>query len=165
MSRYVKKERTILFRGKVNYPSESGWLESSRIKCSHVYACDGSIHPTAELFSLLKNNWRDVDPNTLGQFIGRTDKHGTRIFEDDIFTVNGRYPKIIKYDEEQCAFMMANIHDLQNSGWMDVWQMPSTGWWSDSNRDIEVVGNIHDNPEMLEDGFDFDAIKDDLKSK
>jgi len=34
-----------------------------------------------------------VVPETLGQFIFRTDKNGKDIFEGDIVTVNGRYPR------------------------------------------------------------------------
>ena len=39
----------------------------------------------------------EVDCKTICQFIGKTDKEGTEIYEHDIISVNGKYPKLVKY--------------------------------------------------------------------
>ena len=131
---------------------------ATSVMCKREYVGQ-QAHLVAHMFSIYDQQWYEVDSLTLGQYTGRKDKHGRGIFEDDIILVNNRYAKIVKYSEKECAFMIANIHDLQNSQWMDIWQKPSSLWWDEFADSIEVIGNIHDNPEMLEEGFDFDSCK------
>lgn len=85
----------------------------------------------------------DVDPDTIGQFIGMFDNWGNEIYEGDIFTVNGRYPKVVAYRKDRAAFCIANIDELGNK-WLSPWQCPASDWWKDYNRDIAVIGNIYD---------------------
>lgn len=100
--------------------------------------------------------WREitVDPDTVGQYIGRTDCDGTPIYEGDIITVNGKYPKVVKYIDEWCAFCVANIDDLKDpcmSTWDDacIYKLPTPDWWCNTNRKIKVIGNIYDNQDLL----------------
>lgn len=90
-----------------------------------------------------------IVPETIGQFTGVCDKNSNEIFEGDIISVNGSFHKIVKYIDNRISFCLANICDLPHEKWMDIWQQPSPGWWNDSNREIEVIGNIHDNPELI----------------
>ena len=79
-----------------------------------------------------------VEEETIGQFTGRTDKNGTKIFEDDIVkkNFNGRELKgIVEYKD--CAFGV-RIND------------DDSGLFLCFFNDCEVIGNIHDNPELLE---------------
>ena len=80
---------------------------------------------------------RSVKPETVGQFTGLTDKNGTKIFEGDILSENG-YLFVVVWDQAWARFK------LQHDG--RCYQYPE---W---NRGIqmEIVGNIHDNPELLE---------------
>lgn len=73
-----------------------------------------------------------VIAETVGQYTGLTDKNGKRIFEGDIFIVSGvpKYRYIVEWEE--CGF--------------EVFIDPA-GF--DAN-DIEIVGNIQDNPELIE---------------
>lgn len=85
----------------------------------------------------------EVDCKTIGQFIGKTDKEGTEIYEHDIISVNGKYPKLVKYIDEYACFCLANISDL-NKEWMNPWQQISPDWWNDFKREIRVIGNAFD---------------------
>ena len=89
-----------------------------------------------------------VIPDTLGQFTGLTDCNGKEIYEGDIFTVNGKYPKLVEYREDRVAFCIANVDELDKK-WIYPWQQPALDWWYDFNREIVVIGNKFDNPDLI----------------
>ena len=82
----------------------------------------------------------DVDPATVGQFTGLTDKNGKKIFEGDI--ING--------------YTMTGMNDRR--GEPVTWSELFSGWYAGENKSMygglgeiyEVIGNIHDNPELVE---------------
>ena len=100
---------------------------------------------------LFDNDIAIVIPETLCQFTGLTDRNGKEIYEGDIFTVNGKYPKLVEYREDRAAFCIANVDELGKE-WIDPWQQPAPDWWNDFSREIVVIGNIHDYPELLKGG-------------
>lgn len=86
---------------------------------------------------------REVMPETVGQFTGFVDKNKKRIFEDDILAST--------YEEENV------VHELvlwYNNGWHIRWKQaePDVIWQQDMDRYSEVIGNLWDNPELLEVG-------------
>lgn len=93
-------------------------------------------------------NW-NVEPSTIGQYTSLRDCNGKEIYEGDVVTVNGKYPKLISFIEEESAFCMANISEL-NKQYLYPWQRIRADWWNDYHREIEIIGNIHDNPDLLE---------------
>lgn len=127
--------REILFRGK---RTDNGkWIEGS------LFLPDKPDTPTQICIgtNVVRISY-DVDPSTIGQYTGLTDKNGTKIFEGDIVTTkfnerNKPYATI--YDEELAAFIGRdkNNFNFTTLGCID-------------NSLIEIIGNIHDNPELLE---------------
>ena len=119
--------REILFRGKRVDNGE--WVISD---C--FYQCSGLV----KLWDAPnKDGWVDVIPETVGQYTGLTDKNGTKIFEGDI--VWNEYQEEygeIRYDEETAMLLVT----------FDSWCVDFDHY---SAKKLEVVGNIHDNPELL----------------
>ena len=89
------------------------------------------------------NNSFMVVSDTVGQYTGLKDKNGKRIFDGDVAKVLQGKDKDISYvGFENGAFMLypktGNIYERT------LWEY----WYND--WDVEVIGNIHDNPELLE---------------
>ena len=89
-----------------------------------------------------------VRRETVGQYIGLTDSAKVDVFAGDVITINGNYPKLIEYRTDHASFCMANIDELDKI-WIYPWQRIRPDWWHDFNREIKIVGNIYDNPELL----------------
>lgn len=86
----------------------------------------------------------DVDNNTIGQYIGIKDKNDNKIFEDDIVRIiANNYDEddilIVRYDSALAQFVLEN--DSLSVTFDNVY-----------NYEVEVVGNIHDDPEYLKGG-------------
>lgn len=87
----------------------------------------------------------DVDPATVGQYTGLTDKNGVKIFEGDIVrTKYGRLCIVVWFPPKLCFDLepICNSENLERKA-PDKWDL-----WDENN--LEVVVNINDNPELLE---------------
>ena len=129
--------REILFRGK--RLDNGDWVYGYYVHIGPVSCQRAYIIP--EYASSIYVN--EVDPSTVGQYTGLKDKNGKRIFEGDVAKVlQGKDKDIAYVGFENGAFMLypktGNIYERT------LWEY----WYND--WDVEVVGNITDNPELLE---------------
>lgn len=88
-----------------------------------------------------------INNNTIGQFTGLTDKNGKKIFEGDILKCldldGDDYLSHIRYEDG--AFVI-DVRDFD-------FDCTAIGWaFSGHLDDVEIIGNIHDNPELLKGG-------------
>ena len=98
----------------------------------------------------------EVDPATVGQFTGLTDKNGVEIFEGDI--VRTHYANAKKADFVETVVFRGGkfcaMDKLQGGGFTFA---PLADGVPHVSADhsvymdrVEVIGNVHDNPELLE---------------
>lgn len=130
--------REILFRGK-NYDGE--WIEGFFVhqgRCYEIYHKDYEEFPS-----------RFIEPKTVGQYTGLTDKNGKKIFEGDIIKIVPDYDysddysisKVYSYNGVFCVDYHGDDFDSTALGFLEDY-LP--------DGDFEIIGNIHDNPELLE---------------
>ena len=127
--------REILFRGKRTNNGEwvEGWVTSQFKK-----------HTEGELLTRIQSNVFGVgehlvDTETVGEYTGLTDKNGKKIFEGDIVSGYFDHEKIVGY-----IFYGSDAKFfIQRKGLFGIELNNAEDW-------VEVIGNIHDNPELLE---------------
>ena len=96
-----------------------------------------------------------VDPDTVGEYAGLNDKTNNPIFEGDIIKRANELRPII-FDREVSAFgyRYGEDYDFCYLGDIAGSLQPGEYYKSEENRiicpNLEIVGNIHDNPELLE---------------
>jgi len=123
--------REIKFRGKTKEGEwVYGYVDATAYKDLVV------IHSVATTYTVL--------PDTIGQYTGLKDANGNEIYEGDIvryrltderYKKNPRYSNLpIHYDGSQARFEAGNIY-----------------WDTLRSYKVEVIGNIHDNPELIYD--------------
>lgn len=141
--------RPIKFRGKCLHKSawaEGDLLHGVGVKYGRVFI----LPVTANLPNDCDPyDGYEVDPDTVCQFTELRDSKGIEIYEGDIFTVNGKYPKVIEFRQDHSSFCMANISDLDKV-YLYPWQQIRPDWWEDYSREIVVIGNKFDNPELMQ---------------
>lgn len=90
-----------------------------------------------------------VDGSTVGQFTGLCDKSQRQeIYEGDIITVNGRYPRVVLWDKMSWALMPCEYYNDKHF-WVMNLQHPGSDWWEEFADEMEVIGNMYDNPELM----------------
>ena len=132
--------REILFRGKridngewvYGYYIRYGWTHQEKDYVVPLYASD--------LYA------KEVIPETVGQYTGLTDKNGKKIFEGDIIVckqeIAGNFiDSCVAIGFVEMKHSAFGLHRKQG------YYRPFKDWLED--YEYEVIGNIHDNPELL----------------
>lgn len=151
-------DREILFRAK--RVSNGMWVEGDLTRCILV----GEAH-ICRIEDNLSITTHRVDPQTICQYTGLTDKNGRKIFEGDIvklILLDGevRYLKVSIKSVERKILCHPDFDDevskVEITGivfeWNEYELFPCTDTYGVTDyKMMEVVGNIFDNPELLED--------------
>ena len=153
--------RKILFKGKTIDSRE--WVEGFYYKMSETTPCfEDERNPVPEHHYILKERMTDwdlpnevvrfeIDPETLCEYTGLTDKDGSKIWENDICDHKEKYPEVVKMNmgdwtlDYSYLFRPGYGRDYCN-----------LGFYAEERKCVRVIGNIFDNPELLE-------VKDDTK--
>ena len=79
-----------------------------------------------------------VDPDTIGQYTGMKDKTGRMIFEGDIIHYSNDTDYKVYWSDMDLAFYIDGINYRDNDSLCQLYE-----------EYIDIIGNIHDNPELL----------------
>lgn len=158
--------REILFRGK--RLDNGKWVEGFFVKridrltlipkCYILVQEEDTSGITGEPTGYLNTefSWYEVIPETVGQYTGLKNNNGKRIFEGDILRIakisDGLgsyyhppldYPVNVVVKWDLCAWMWETLcEDKRYISFPNAW----------CHYECEIIGNIHDNPELLEGG-------------
>ena len=132
----MREIREVIFRGKRLHDNK--WIYGNFIS-----DCEGNPHIIEPRFFCEDGHHLQYEdntdtpvfiiPETVGQFTGLTDKNGKRIFEGDI----------VRY-EDDIGYVIYNGDDARF-----LVDSPNMYISMDYSNEFEVIGNIHDNPELL----------------
>lgn len=128
--------REIKFRGKT---ANGEWVYGSLVYSENV---EPAIYFEVGKGSVKTFDFVFIKPETVGQYTGLKDKNGKKIFEGDIVHIDN-------YDEG-----WDSVVDFKGGAFaIDVegrdYDYTAIGW---TEYEAVVIGNIHDNPELLEVG-------------
>lgn len=143
--------REILFKAKRIDNDE--WVEGNLFFLFQTKAHEAFIIPIkfGNAFMQLREGdlcfryWYKVDPETICQFTGLTDKNGNKIWENDICDRKEKYPEVVKMINGDWTLDYSYVigRDYGNN-------YCNLGFYVTERKCVEVIGNIFDNPELLQ---------------
>lgn len=124
--------REILFRGKRMDNGE--WIFGYYFQKKNLLSEDGL--PVKHCITDIPPFGTKVDPETVGQYTGLTDKNGKKIFEGDILELDGEDGFFeVEYDDDRAMFVICGDY--------------TTFYFDNLWNEVEVIGNIYDDPELI----------------
>ena len=151
--------REILFRGKT---------EDGKWEYGYPYEIYRNCHTRKVIArppdAFGKGKYTEIIDETLSQFTGLTDKNGTKIFEGDIVNYPDTYLSwsgdvdvkgnvgAVEWDKRTMCFYFSNRIAVDMEEFFVL---------NGCMTDVEVIGNIHDNPELI--GGDGNGSKENVR--
>lgn len=133
--------KEVWFRGKVKLPINYRGYNLSYQNGDWVYGLLSSDESIRGIF---------LDKKTVGQYTGLIDKNGTKIFENDILQVYDRGNEVGRIRIYHfCAMYLYDViyGDIDSYGDEDFKVFGLL--MLNANYQLEVIGNVYDNPELL----------------
>lgn len=132
--------REILFKAKRE--DNGKWVEGNYVK---KYDLSGKRHLILYVDNYVRWKCVGINPETLCQFTGLCDKNGNKIWENDICDRKEKYPEVVKMTDGDWTldYSYAIGRDYGN-GYCNL------GFYVNERKCVEVIGNIFDNPELLQ---------------
>ncbi len=95
----------------------------------------------------------EVIPETVGQYILETDKNGVWIFEGDILRYFDDEIQVVEWNDEVRQIMLHTYAEHERKAGRKTVKEKCEGWHYLNDyplNEMSIIGNIHDNPELLE---------------
>lgn len=108
------------------------------LECADLMSIDGSADP----YNVGEGDVYCYHPGEtiIEQCTGLKDKNGNLVFEGDVILINGEKWRVI-WSDEDCAFFFSNLKEVYHQPiFPDFYMMAG---------DFKVIGNVHENPELL----------------
>ena len=161
--------RELLFRGQTRRKGEKVRMDGTPIDSNWVYGGVAQLNEERAMIYQTEPNFQKfaVYADTVGQYTGLTDKNGRKIFEGDIFKFNDEVWEsyytacgteydsyevknygVVGFDEDRSCFDFVQYKFNENSVEADLHENYDIEF-ADFISELEVIGNIHDNPELL----------------
>ena len=122
-----RKDNGEWVEGLLAFMSKINLLAEEEIETENVLAIQNFMASSVE-----------IDESTICQYTGLTDKNGNKIWENDVVSFCDDIYKIV-WDEDDARFALEDESVIESFNNIE-------GKW------CEVIGNIFDNPELLEGG-------------
>ena len=125
--------REILFKAK--RIDNGKWVEGYYQKRKDCYECDEHLIFSCKSYRVWE--YAEIDPETLCQYTGVTDKNGTKIWEIDIVEIPSEDDYFrVEWEEDRACFLMNN----------DSFSVTFDNYWS---YETEVIENVFDSAEFV----------------
>lgn len=156
--------REILFKAKRLDNGE--WVEGYYLNIAKInhFICTGKIKLDGALKGIIAPEMYEIDPDTLCQYTGITDKSGQKIWENDVLRGHGNEKDLSK--AVFGGFYVIDVETLEIVDSVVGWHtevietdetskcepfnlpMPLTEFYI-NRSEYEVIGNIFDDPELV----------------
>ena len=129
--------REILFKAKRVDNGE--WVEGYYVFCRKRHYILPIVNKIIG-YDEREDGWIEIDPETLCQYIGLKDKNGKKIWENDIVKCrhSQSFGNVKWYCGDYIGWCVDDVYDCEQQFDKDMFDT------------CEVIGNVFDNPELLE---------------